>query len=132
VTFLALDLGRRRAGVAISHGILAKAMLTLSFDENKIKHFILELEKIIIAQSIDVIVVGLPLGNGQEETPQSQWTKKIGKILNEELNLPVEYVEEGYSTTEAKERIIKEGLKKEDLDAVSAKIILEQFLNEKS
>ena len=123
MTILGLDLGRKKTGVALSHGVVAEGIATLKFDENKIGEFITELNKIIDEQGVELIVIGLPLGKDQKQTKQSLWTKDQGKIIKEETGKEVVFTEESYSSAQAKG---EQG----DIDQQSARIILEQYLNE--
>ena len=126
---LSLDLGKRRVGVAISHGILAEGLLTLDFDEKKKEEFFSRLQKTINEQKVEKIIVGLPLGKDGNETEQTVWTSKIGKEIEARFMLPFEFVEESFSTVSARERT---GKKKEKVDHIAAQTILEQYLNGKS
>ena len=128
MTFLALDPGRKRVGVAISHGILAEAMAVLQFREGGFEVFYSQLEKIIVSQSVDKIIVGVPMGKDQKKSKQTEWNENFILQLKKYTSIPVEVIEESFSTTSAYER----GADKRDVDSQAAKIILEQYLNEKN
>lgn len=123
MTILALDFGTKRVGLAISHGIVAAALDAIIFDRNNKEKFFNVLEQILRAQKVERIILGLPLRD-DEETSQSQITRAIGKEISEELNIPVEFVDESFSSIEAKESNAK------DIDSESARIILERYINE--
>lgn len=123
MTILALDLGKKKVGLALSHGIVAEGYATIRFNEDNISEFINKLKKIVSKQKVSRIIIGLPLGRGGKDTDQSIWTKKIAKRIENSLSLNVTFVEESYSTFQAS----GEG---GDVDRQSARIILEQYLNE--
>lgn len=123
MTILALDLGKKKVGLALSHGIVSEGYATIRFSEDDVSEFINKLKKIISEQKVSKIVIGLPLGRDSKDTNQSIWTKKIAKRIENSLNLNVTFVEESYSTFQAS----GEG---GDVDQQSARIILEQYLNE--
>ncbi len=123
MTILALDLGKKKVGLALSHGIVAEGYATIRFNENDVSEFINQLKKIISEQKVNKVIIGLPLGRGGKDTDQSIWTKKIAKRIKNSLSLNVTFVEESYSTFQASG---EEG----DVDQQSARIILEQYLNE--
>lgn len=129
MTLLSLDLGKRRVGVAISHGILAEALTTLDFDENKFELFANELKEIIETQKVQKIIIGLPLAKDSKETSQTKWTVLIAAKIKKATLLPQVLVEEAYSSVEAA-TMIKDKTKGGSIDALSAKIILDQYLNE--
>ena len=128
MNLIALDPGRKRVGVAVSHGIMAEAFAVLEFDIKKLESFAVYLNKIIDEQKIGKIIVGLPLGRDGAETDQTRFSEEFARKLKKYINLPFEMVEESYSTSSASEN----GAKKEDVDSEAAKIILEQYLNENS
>ena len=125
MTILALDLGRKRTGVALSSGVIAEGYATLVFDEKKIDDFIGVLKEIIAEQTVGKIVVGLPLGKDGKETEQSKWTRVQADKIKDALEIDVVFTEESYSSAQARG---EEG----DIDQSSARIILEQYLNETS
>ena len=129
MSFIGLDFGRKRVGVAISHGIVAEAYKTLSYDEGNTLQFIKKIKDIVNEQRAKTIVVGLPLGRNGKDTDQSNWIKKQAEEHIKQIGLPIEYAEESFSSCEAAGEIGRKN-KKELIDSYSAKIILEQFLNE--
>ncbi len=120
MTILALDIGTKRVGVAISHGIVAEGIAVLDY-----KNYFHGLEKIIQQQAIETIVIGLPFSSTGEETSQSFFNRAEGEKIAKEFSLPVEYVDESYSSV-----AVDNG--KKVIDDEAAKIILEQYLNEKN
>jgi len=123
VTILALDLGKKRVGLAISHGVVAQGYATLKLDENNPDKFLNALEEVVLQQGVDKVIIGLPLGRDGKDTKQSLWTKSIAQKIKEILGVKITFVEESYSTSQARG---EEG----DIDQQSARIILEQYLNE--
>ncbi len=120
MTILALDLGKKRVGVAISHGFVAQAIAVLDFGDS----FLDDLAEIVEHEKVEEIVIGLPLSKTGAETEQSIWNKAEGEKIEKHFGLHVEYVDEAYSTVSLDSR-------SNQIDALSAKIILEQYLNEK-
>ena len=74
--------------------------------------------------------MGIPLDEEGKMTTQAIDCKNYGKLLSNELKLPFSYVNEHSSTWESSNRfgikIDKSGL----IDSLSAKIILEQWIEE--
>lgn len=128
MTILALDIGNKRTGVAISHGIIAEGICSISGGELGID----ELRKIIENDKVDQIVVGLPLGSNGQDTEQSRIISKIAEKIVQRFSIPVDFVEESYSSTEAEMSLAgKFDRKSGKVDEESARIILEQYLNER-
>ena len=120
IGLLGIDLGQKRVGVALSHGFMAEGLTTLDYSDKNL--FYKKIKEIIIEQKIGKIIVGLPVHNGQE-TKQTVWTRQEVESLRDETGLPIELVDEAYSSVEADKF-------NADRDSESARIILEQYLEQ--
>jgi len=120
-TFLAIDFGMKRTGVAVGNRLLRTAQPVGSVKAEGDARFAL-IDKHLKEWQPDALVIGVPYhpdGAAHENTARA---KKFGRQLHGRFRLPVFEVDERYSTTEA----LASGAK--DADAASACIILEQFL----
>jgi len=120
-TILALDFGTKRVGLAISHGIVASAVGSIIYNPSEKESFFEQLRQIVIDQKAEKIIIGLPLSDGNP-TRQSEVSSKIGQEISDNLKIAVEFVDESFTSVEAKENYAK------DIDAESARIILERYL----
>ena len=120
-TFLAIDFGIKRTGIAVGNRLMrsAQSIGTVRAEgDARFSH----IEKHLQEWQPDAIVIGVPYhpdGAAHENTARA---KRFGRQLHGRFALPVFEVDERYSTTEA----LASGAK--DADAASACIILEQFL----
>jgi putative Holliday junction resolvase len=120
-TFLAIDFGLKRTGVAVGNRLIRTAQPLSSIHaqgDARFEHIATKLKE----WQPNALVIGVPYhpdGAAHENTARA---KKFGRQLHGRFNLPVFEVDERYSTTEA----LASGAK--DADAQSACIILEQFL----
>lgn len=120
-TFIAFDFGLKRTGVAVGNRLMCTAQPQGSIHAEGNARFDGVAAKLKEWQP-DAIVIGVPYhpdGAPHENTARA---KKFGRQLQGRFGLQVFEVDERYSTTEA----IASGAK--DADAMSACIILEQFL----
>ena len=120
-TFLALDLGLKRTGVAFGSRLLRSAQPQPTLRAEGDARFALVAARLAEWQP-DALVIGVPYhpdGASHENTARAL---KFARQLRGRFGLQVFEVDERYSTTEA----IAGGAK--DADAASACIILEQFL----
>ncbi|MDT7523224.1 Holliday junction resolvase RuvX [Rhodoferax sp. TBRC 17198] len=120
-TFIAFDFGLKRTGVAVGNRLMRTAQPQGSIHAEGNARFDGVAAKLKEWQP-DAIVIGVPYhpdGAPHENTARA---KKFGRQLQGRFGLQVFEVDERYSTTEA----IASGAK--DADAMSACIILEQFL----
>ena len=129
MSLIALDFGTVKIGVAISHGFIAEAYTTLSYNEKSPENFVLSLKKIIEEQGSKILIVGLPLGKDEKPTRQGIWIEKNVKKIAKILDIPLKFTDESFSSSEAKSNLGKK-YTKENVDAESAKIILDQYINE--
>lgn len=120
-TFLGLDWGLRRIGVASGNRITGTASPLVTVAEQGEARWA-RLQALVREWRPDALVVGVPLhpdGAAHEQTRQAQ---RFARRLHGRLGLPVVEVDERYSTTEA----LAAGAR--DADAAAACIILEQYL----
>jgi putative Holliday junction resolvase len=120
-TFLALDFGLKRTGVAVGNRLLKTAQPQGSIHAEGDARFVKIAEKLREWQP-DALVIGVPFHPDGAEHDNTLRARRFGRQLHGRFKLPVFEVDERYSTTEA----LSEGAK--DADAASACIILEQFL----
>ncbi|HBH36880.1 MAG TPA: Holliday junction resolvase RuvX [Curvibacter sp.] len=120
-TFLALDFGLKRTGVAVGNRLLRQAQPRPTIRAEGDARF----DKVAVLLQEwqpDALVVGVPFhpdGAPHENTARAQ---KFARQLRGRFRLPVYEVDERYSTTEA----LADGAA--DADAGAACVILEQFL----
>ena len=136
---LGIDFGERRVGVAVSDptGVIAQPLPTIRRRAGK-RMPLRALEELVEEYGVEVIVVGLPLALSGDDT---DWTLKVraaaGK-LEERSGLPVELVDERFTSARAERAVRSLGLpkyKKEEkdrVDAAAAVLILQSWLDAQS
>ena len=120
-TFVAFDFGMKRTGVATGNRMLRTATPRPTIQAEGDARFG-SIEKTLREWQPDAIVVGVPFHPDGAEHENTRRARRFARQLHGRFRLPVYEVDERYSTTEA----LASGAK--DADAVSACIILEQFL----
>ena len=123
---LGLDIGERRIGVARVNLVarLPQALTTLLNDTN----FINKLKDLIEQYKIDALVVGLPRNLSGEETAQSKYTRQFCKDNLSDLGLPIIWQDETLSSVAATENMNKLKQVHDNIDALAAEIILDDYL----
>ena len=130
--YLALDIGAKRIGVALGSVIPFGKGVVEAGDQEAVLN---ELRKIITQNHITTIVVGVPRVKSGDVTQSQQlaldWIAKLEQIFE----LPVETVDESYSSLEAEDQLKSEKVdiktEKWRIDERAAELILAQYLNEK-
>ena len=120
-TFLALDLGLKRSGVAFGSRLLRSAQAQPTIRAEGDARFAQVALRLAEWQP-DALVIGVPYHPDGASHDNTARARKFARQLRGRFGLPVFEVDERYSTTEA----LTGGAR--DADAASACIILEQFL----
>jgi putative Holliday junction resolvase len=93
-----------------------------------------EVKKIIEQWQPKLLIVGLPLNMDGSEQEMTAAARRFGNRLNGRFNIPVQWQDERLSTFEALEQLgIRDKMsasKREDVDRVSAQLILQSWLNQ--
>jgi putative holliday junction resolvase len=122
-SFLAFDFGTRRTGVAIGNRLTRTAEPVKTIQAEGDARFV-PIAAIIKEWQPDALVVGVPRHPDGVAHDMTQRAQRFARQLSGRFNLPVHEVDERYSSVEA----AAQGA--QDLDAESARIILEQFLRD--
>ncbi len=135
---LAIDLGTRRIGLALSDegGRFATPLLVLSVSNPQAA--IAPIIELIRKESVGQIVLGLPLNMDDTLGPAAQAAIHWGRDLAAKTSLPVLYVDERLSSFEADQKLsarkkagekLTHQRKKEQRDALAAATFLQAFLD---
>jgi len=130
---LAIDLGDRRIGLAISDptGTIASPAGHISRRPGKRPPVgdILERAKALEAEGF---VVGLPLDEAGEDNERCIEARRVAELLGERSGLPVRLVDERFTTATAQRAIREMGGstrgRKGDVDALAAAVLLQHAL----
>lgn len=129
---LALDVGSKRVGVALASSVarLPHPHLTLHNDEDLWAN----LQHLCHQEQIGIVVVGLPRGLDGQETAQTQSARQFADELGHHLghHMTVVLQDEAATSIKAEEELgaAKKDFAREDIDALAATYILEDYLRE--
>jgi putative Holliday junction resolvase len=134
---LGIDYGERRVGLAISDptGTIASPAGAILRRAGK-RPPVAEIVRRAEALEARGFVIGLPLDGNGDETPRCAEARLVGGELSKRTGLPVEFIDERYSTAAAL-RAVREmgGSRKdrpEDVDSLAATVILQHALQRAS
>jgi putative Holliday junction resolvase len=129
-SFLALDYGLRRIGIAASDpdGCLAFALGT--HVEGRDGSILARLGELIEERTVTGLVLGLPLTADGREGDMAVQVRKFSRRLADQFEVEVILWDERFSSAEA-DRWLQGSRRagKEDRDAVAAQIILQSYLD---
>lgn len=129
---LSIDYGKRRTGIAVTdpQQIIAGGLATVSTSE-----LFAYLEQYIQTENVERIIVGEPLQtNGQPSENHARVMAFINRWCKAHPNIPIEPVDERFTSVLAHRAMIDGGLHKKArqnkglVDKISATIILEDYL----
>ena len=128
----ALDLGRRRIGVAVTDAATIGAHPLGIVERRALKHDLDAIATMLRDRDVNMIIVGLPLNMDGSEGPAARGTKTFAERLAEALGVTVEMFDERLTSFEARERLAdmpaRKGTRKTGLDALAAVVILEGWM----
>jgi putative Holliday junction resolvase len=133
---LALDMGERRIGVALSDPTQTLARSLLVVERRDDRTAIERVTALVQERDVERVVVGYPLSLGGDVGPQAERVRQFASALAQRLEVPVELWDERFSTADA-ERILREqGVRgrrrRQRIDATAAAIILQDYLDAKA
>lgn len=135
VSAIALDIGRKRIGVAgcDGTGLIATGLTTIerkSYDVD-----LAQLQQIVAARQVQVLVVGLPYSMNGNIGAQAKQVKKLAQRYATSLQLPLVYVDERLTSFQAEQLLhaqnISPSRNKALIDRKAAAIILQQWLDQR-
>ena len=130
---LALDFGEKRIGAALSD---ATTTIASPYGYVKVREdtegTIDQVRQLCVEKEVNRIIVGLPLNMDGEEGGSAGRARAFGAALEANLGLPVEYVDESYTTAAAERLLINSGVsrrkRKGKVDSIAAAMILQTWL----
>ena len=139
-TVLAFDFGLQRIGVAVGEAELGTAHPLQGVAAQTQPGRLTAIERLVKEWTPNLLVVGRPLGEDGLPHEMTRRAEKFARQLSGRFRLPVELVDERYSSVEGESRTRQAyGRRKavslargKTLDSQAAQIILEQFFGARS
>ena len=129
---VAIDYGRKRTGLAVSDPLkmIAGGLTTLEG-----KAIIPFLREYAAKEPVELFLLGYPKQMNNKESENMRWIRPFFAELKTAFpNIPIEYVDERFTSVLAHKAMLEGGLKKKDrqnkelVDELSAVIILQSYL----
>lgn len=144
---LALDVGAKRIGVAVSDELGLLATPRTVIQRRSTEAALDEIVRLAQIEEVSLVVVGLPVSFDGQLHGQAQTVQRFGERLRRRLaaldaldalgkpgvpGIPLVYADEMLSTVRAEERLRAVGMRpqriRERIDAEAAAVILEEYL----
>ena len=130
---LGLDVGDVRIGVAVSDVLGSGAHPLCTLTRTNRQRDIIAIGDLVSIHKVERIVIGLPISLDGTIGTQAEKVQKFGARLSEGLQVPVEFQDESFTSSEAEEILDRMEMnpkeRKKVIDQVSAVIILDEYLS---
>ena len=130
---LALDLGKRRIGLAISDPLRITAQGLPNLVRTRIRTDLDELETLIREREVGLVLLGNPINMRGTEGRQSVWVREFADALAKRTHLPIKLWDERLTSVEAGRVLRSSGISIEKraaaVDRLSAMILLQSYLD---
>jgi putative Holliday junction resolvase len=131
--FMGLDLGTKTIGVATSDATRQIATPRLTIRRGKFTDDARELLAFAQAESVGLIVLGLPLNMDGSEGPRCQSTRAFHRNLSRITDIPITFWDERLSTVAVTRTMLEADLSRAkraaNVDKLAAAYILQSFLD---
>ena len=130
---LALDLGKKRIGLALSDplGITAQGLPNL--ERGRKRDDLAALAQLAKEREVGLILMGNPVNMGGSEGRQSAWVHEFAEALEKQTGLPIRFWDERLTTVQAHRVLRESGISIEKraaaVDRLSAVILLQSYLD---
>ena len=130
---MALDVGDKTIGIAISDALLLTAQARPTLRRKDLRSDIQALQRLASENEVHEIVVGQPLHMSGKPSPQSEKVARFAEELHKVLDIPIIYWDERLTSFAAEEHLAEMGLnwrkRREHVDKIAAMIILQNYLD---
>jgi putative Holliday junction resolvase len=129
---LCLDYGAKRTGIAVTDPMQIIATALMTIETKTLMQF---LKDYFAKESVELILIGMPLNLDDTPTHSTPLVlAAIKQLLKNFPTIPVQTVDERYSSKNASRAMVEMGMKKKDrqvkanIDQVAATMLLQEYL----
>lgn len=132
---ISIDYGSKRTGLAVTDNLKLIAGGLTTVPTNELLSFLEDYTK---KEVVELIIIGLPKQMNNQPSESMKYIKSFVSLLQKKFpNIPMEYVDERFTSVLAHQAMLEGGLKKKSrqnkalVDEISAVIILQSYLESK-
>ncbi len=130
---LALDLGKKRIGLAISDGLGFTAQGLETLARKNIRTDLAALLQLVRERSVDLVLIGNPLHMSGNAGVQAENARHFASLVERQTGKPVQLWDERLTTVEASRVLRESGIsiakRARAVDQLSAVILLQSYLD---
>lgn len=132
---ICIDYGGKRTGIAVTDPLQIIATGLTTIDTPQLISF---LKEYMAKESVERILIGMPLNLDDTSTHATPLVEKAIKSLHKHFpQIPVEEIDERFSSKMAKQAMLDMGMKKKQrrdkkiVDEIAATILLQEYMQQK-
>jgi putative Holliday junction resolvase len=130
---MALDLGSKRIGVAVSDPTRTIAQSYGVVKRKSREEDFARYQQVLGEQQVTLLVVGLPTTSEGEDSDTAVWIRDYMAEFSQQCDVPIQFWDESFTTVKAEESLRQRGKRgkkaRQQVDAVAAAFILQSFLD---
>jgi putative Holliday junction resolvase len=130
---IAIDLGARRIGVAITDALRISALPHATIERHGGQRDLDAIAAVVKEVDAELVVLGLPLSPEGEEGRAAKSAQTFAERLRAAIPVPVDLIDESFSTVEAEDVLLAADLsrarRREVVDRVAAAVILRRWMD---
>ncbi|HEX8985013.1 MAG TPA: Holliday junction resolvase RuvX [Bryobacteraceae bacterium] len=130
---LALDVGKRRIGVAASDGLGITAQGLETIERRNQREDFAAISRLAADRGVDLVLIGYPIHMNGTEGGQAEWVREFAEALHTRCGLAVKLWDERLTSVEAGRVLRNSGISIEKraraVDRLSAVILLQSYLD---
>lgn len=130
---LALDLGEKRIGVAVSDALNITAQGVMVINHSSQKGTLDSIKGLVKEYDVGKIIVGIPINMDGSKGARAKSSEEFVSLLSREVPISVETVDERLTTAQG-ERVLLEAdvsrrKRKRSIDKIAAQLMLQTYLD---
>ena len=130
--YLGIDFGERRIGVAVSDQAARMALVVGTIERRDDYSAIAELRTMAVERDVEGLVVGRPMHLDGRPSKMALRAQRFGTRLAAACKLPIHFIDEALTSVEASREHLSESGRGGGIDATSACILLQDYLDQES
>lgn len=129
---LALDLGEKRIGVAVSDPLNITAQGVKVIRQLSQKETLESIKELVKEYDAGKIIVGIPINMDGSKGARAKFSEEFASLLKKELSISVETIDERLTTVQGVRMLIEADVsrrkRKQSIDKISAQLMLQMYL----
>lgn len=133
---MALDVGDKTIGIALSDPMLITSQPLETIKRTKVKFDIDRIEELINENEVSTLIVGLPKNMNNTLGPQAMRVISFVDLIKKRIDIEIIYQDERMTTLESEAVLIDMSVRRENrkkhIDKIAASFILQSYLDRRN